>query len=192
MKLKFLVEMLEYSSLVSTIPVNNYFPAQSYGAYSQGMGSLVRAVLGHNWGTAQESQHLIFFGSGMTAGLPLSILWTNERVMNHSCLKGCQTRQLNGMNPQHVKAQFREHIVKLCQPQRTRRNSQKAKEQVEKSPVKVLLKGLGGKHFSSLRTYFSFKRPFGLLLQRNCREYLLKNTLIYWPSGTLLDKTQVQ
>ena len=124
--------------------------------------------------------------------LPLSILWTNERVMKHSCLKGCPTRQLNGMNPQHVKAQFREPIVKLCQPQRTSRNSQKAKEWVEKSSLKVPLKGLGGKHFSSLRTYFSFKRIFGLLLQRNCREYLLKNTLIYWPSGTLLDKTQVQ
>ena len=48
------------------------------------------------------------------------------------------------MNPQHVKAQFREPIVKLCQPQRMSRNSQKAKEREEKSSLKVPMKGLGG------------------------------------------------
>lgn len=136
----------------------------------RGMYSLVKAVPGCNWGTAQESQHLIFFGSSVTAGYHLVFSGQMKEWWSTAVLKDCPKRQLNGMNPWHVKAQLREHIAKLCQPQRTSRNSQRTGR---KSSFKVLLNGLYGIHFSLLRTDFSFKRTFGLLLQRIHRAYML-------------------
>lgn len=76
---------------------------------------MVSALLTGNWGTTQESQHLICFGSSMTAGYHLVCSGQKTGWWSTAVFKGRPNWELNRMKLLQVKAQLSKHIVKLCQ-----------------------------------------------------------------------------
>lgn len=94
------------------------------------------SVLTGNWGTTQESQQRICFGSSMTAGSHLIFSGQKKGWWSTAVLKGSPKWNLNRKKLLHFKAQLSKHIVKLCQAQSDSRTHKKAKE-----PQKISFRG---------------------------------------------------